>query len=136
MQYELFQSKLKHSVDGALLSDIIRSSSSGRNSHCTAAMELMFERSIHARRERTFTKVEDSLGPDPMPRPMRIYEGPSIPFLQVQFPVPATAFHPPPQSLPNADANASIKTSLTPASAKDEAHKIHKLSRNPQRGPK
>ena len=113
MQHELFQSKLKHSADGALLSGIIRSSSSGQNSHRTAAMELIFEKSIHASRERAFTKVEDSLRPDPTPRSMRACEGPSISILQVQSPIPFTALQPPPQS-PN-------DTSIAPASAKYEA---------------
>ena len=60
MEYELFRSKLKPSVDGALISGIIRSSSSGLNSHRTAVMELMIEGSIHERRERMFEKAKNN----------------------------------------------------------------------------
>ena len=65
MEHELFQSKLKPSVEGALVPDIIRSSASGLNSHRTAAMELIIERSIKGRRERMFTKVKNNSRPGP-----------------------------------------------------------------------
>lgn len=119
MQHELFQSKLKNSIDVALLSEIIRSSSSGQNSHRTATMELIFEGSIRARRERALTNVENSLWLDPTPRPMRTCEAPSIPIPQVQTPVLVTALEQSLQPPPNADTN--IFTSLASISAKYEA---------------
>lgn len=69
MEHELFQSELKPSVDGALISSMIRGSSLGLNSHRAAAMELIIERSIQERRERTFAKAKDELQSDPAPQP-------------------------------------------------------------------
>ena len=109
MEHELFQSKLKPSVDGSSVSDIIRSTSSGIHSYRAAAMELIIERSIQERRERKFTKAKNSLRPDPTPQPK--IEVPNTPAPQVQSPAPATASHPPP--LP-----ADATTSPTSASAK------------------
>jgi len=68
MEHELFQSELKPSVDGALISGMIRSSSSGLHSHRAAAMELILEKSIQDRRERMLTKAKNSLRPDPAPQ--------------------------------------------------------------------
>lgn len=59
MEHELFQSQLKPSVDGALISHIIESSSSGEHPHRTAAMELIVERSIQERRKRMVKKAKD-----------------------------------------------------------------------------
>ena len=95
MEHELFQSELKPSVDGALLSDIIRSSSSGQNSYRTAAMELLFERSIQARREKAFVKVESSVRQDPTPQSTRACEALNNTIPQMQSPTPATALQPP-----------------------------------------
>jgi len=69
MEHELFQSELKPSVDGALISSMIRSSSSGLHSHRAVAMASILERSIQERRERTFAKAKDELRPDPAPQP-------------------------------------------------------------------
>ena len=69
MEHELFRSKLKCSVDSALVSDIIRSTSSGLNSHRTAAIELILEKSILERRKRMLTKGKNSLRPDSASRP-------------------------------------------------------------------
>jgi len=69
MEHELFQSELKPSVDGALISSMIRGSSLGLNSHRAAAMELIIERSIQDRGERMLAKAKDELGPDPAPQP-------------------------------------------------------------------
>jgi len=69
MEHELFQSELKPSVDGALISGMIRSSSSGLHSHRAAAMELILERSIQERRERMLAKAKNSLRPDPTSQP-------------------------------------------------------------------
>ena len=131
MEHELFQSKLKPSVDPALLSDIIRSSSSGQSPHRTAAMELIFESSIQGRRERALTKHKDSLRSDPAPRPMRTHEAPNISIPQAQPPVPVIALQPPSQPLPNVDA--SIITS--PASAPTK-HKALQDSPPPSNPPK
>ena len=111
MEHELFQSKLKPSVDGALLSDIIRSSSSGQNSHRTAVMELLFERSIQARRERAFTKAK-GVRPYPTLQPTTTCEAPNVSTPRIQSPTPPTALQSTSQLLPNVDT--SIATSLTP----------------------
>jgi len=119
MEYELFRSKLKSSVDGALVSEIIRSSSSGLNSHRTAAMELILERSIQERRERMFAKAKDSVRPDPAPQPRRTSEAPNIPIPEVKPPVPAPAPQLPSQFFPGGTTGTA--TSLASASAKYEA---------------
>ena len=104
MEHELFQSKLKPSVKGGLIPEIIRSSSSGLDSHRTAAMELLFERSIQERRERMFTEGKDSLRPDPISQSKGISEGSIIPT--------APAWHAP-QFLPP-DASANVSAGATP----------------------
>jgi len=104
-------------VDGALVSSMIRNSSSGLHSHRAATMELILERSIQNRRERMLAKAKNSLRPDPIPQPKS--GAPDIPTSQVQSSTPATESRPPSQSLPN-DA-AGIVTSPTSASANHEA---------------
>ena len=69
MEHELFQSVLKPLVDGALVSSMIRRSSSGLHSHRVAAMELIIERSIQERRETMLANAKKSLRPDPTPQP-------------------------------------------------------------------
>jgi hypothetical protein len=118
MEHELFQSKLKPSVDGALVSDMIRSSSSGLNSHRTAAMELILERSIQERRERMFAKAKNNLRPDPTPQPKRTSEVPNISIPKCN-PLPLPLFLQPPSQLPNDTTGTA--TSLVSASAKYEA---------------
>jgi hypothetical protein len=108
MEHEFFQSKLKASVDGASLPGIIRSTSSGENSHRAAAMELVFERSIRERRERVSTKAKDSLQPDPTlqldrSKPLK------TPIPPVKPPVPALASPPPLQSSSDASTNVLAK---------------------------
>ena len=117
MEHGLFQSELKPSVDGALVSDIIRSSSSGQNSHRTAAMELLFERSVQARRKRAFTKVK-GVRPDPTLQPTRTSEAPNMPTPQMQSPTPPTALQSTSQLLSN--VNISIVTSPTQPVTKHE----------------
>ena len=107
MEHELFQSKLKGSVDGALVSDMIRSSSSGLNSHRAAAMELIIERSIQGCRERMIRKAKDSLRPDPTPQTKS--EVPDTPTPQVQFPTPATSSRLPSKSL-SIDITAIVRS--------------------------
>jgi hypothetical protein len=114
MEHELFQSKLKPSVDDALLSDIIRSSSSGEHSHRTAAMELVFERSIQERRERMSTKVKDPLRPDSTPQ-LKKSEPLKDPTPPAKLPVPALALPLLPQSSPNASTNVPAGHPLSPA---------------------
>jgi len=103
MEYELFRSKLKPSIDGASISGMIRGSSSGVNSHRTAAMELIIEGSIQERRERMFAEAKNSLRPDLTPQPKRTSEARNISVPEVQPPAPAPAPTPqlPAQSLPN-----------------------------------
>jgi len=98
MEHEFFQSELKPSVDDNLLSKIIRSTSSGENSHRTAAMELIFERSILERREKAVVRVRDSLQPEPVPEPRRSREGSRISAQPAEPLAPAPT--PPPVSRP------------------------------------
>ena len=131
MEHELFQSKLKPSVDCALLSDVIRSSSSGQNSHRTAAMELLFERSVRACRERAFTKVK-GVRPDPTLQPTMTHEAPSMSTPQIQSPTPPTALQPTSPSLP--DVNTGIIMSPIPAVTKHEVSQDSPtLSKTPQK---
>ena len=99
MEHEVFQSKLKPSVDDALLPSIIRSSSSGEHSHRAAAMELVLERSIQERRERMSTKAKDPVEPDPPPQ-LKRSEPPKDPIPPAELPVPVDAPQPPPQPSP------------------------------------
>jgi len=119
MEYELFRSKLKPSVDGALVSGIIRSSSSGLNSHRTAVMELIIEGSIRERRERTFEKGKNSLQPNPIPQVKRTGVVPDMSIPEVQPTVPVPAPQPPSQCLP--DDNTGTVTSLVTLSVGYEA---------------
>jgi len=117
MEHELFQSELKPSIDGALVSSMIRSSSSGLYSHRAAATELIIERSIQDCRERMLAKAKNSLRPDPIPQPKS--GAPDIPTTQTQSSTPATALQPPPRSLLN--DTTGIVTSLASASVNHEA---------------
>jgi len=119
MEYELFQSKLKASVDGALIPGIIRSSSSGLNPHRTAVMELIIEGSIQERRERMFEKAKNSPWSDPTPQAKRTSKAPNTSIPEVQLPAPPPAPQPSSESLPN-DAT-DIVTSPASASAKCNA---------------
>ena len=114
MEHELFWSELKPSVDGALVSGMIRSSSSGLHSHRAAAMELILERSIQERRERMLVKAKNSLQPDPTPQPKS-----DIPTSQAQTSTPVTGSQPPSRLSPN--GITSIVTSPALASANHEA---------------
>lgn len=60
MEYELFQSKLKSSVNRALISNIIESSSSGDHPHHPVAIGLILERSIQGRHKRALEKVKNT----------------------------------------------------------------------------
>jgi len=111
MEYELFRSKLKPSIDGASVSGIIRCSSSGLSSHRTAAMELVLEGSVRERRERMPKKAKNSLRLDPTLQAKRTSEAPNMSIPEVQLPAPA-----PSQSLPN-DATGIV---TSPASASAE----------------
>ena len=122
MEYELFRSKLKPSVDGALISGIICSSSSGLNPHRTAVIELIIEGSIQERRERMFEKGRNSLQPDPTPQAKRTSDAPNTSIPEVQLPAPVP--QPPSQSLPNdaigivtSTASASVKHNASPDSS-------------------
>jgi len=99
MEHELFQSRLKPLVDATLLPKTIRSSSSGESPHYTAAMALIFGRSIQERRERVFTNVESTRRSDPTIQP-RSSEAPDISIPQVQSPVRTPAPTPAPAPAP------------------------------------
>jgi len=101
MEYELFRSKLKRSIDGALIPGMIRGSSSGLNSHRTAAMGLVIEGSIQECHERVFGKAKKNLRPDPTPQPKRTSEARNISVPEVRPPAPPPALRPPSESLPN-----------------------------------
>jgi len=126
MEHEFFQSELKPLVDDALVPDIIRSSSSGLNSHRAAAIELILERSIQDRRERMLTKAKSRPRPNPTPQPES--EAPDAPTPRVQSPTSATASQPPSRSLPNDTTGTA--TGPTPAPAN------HKSSQDPPTLPK
>jgi len=130
MEHELFQSKLKPLVDVTLLPRTIRGSSSGESPHRTAAMGLIFRRSIQERHERVSTKTKNTLRSDPTTQPKSSdVLGTSIP--QVQSPIrtlptPAPAPTPTPvpvplpsPSSPNPSADSSARP--TPPSVKCEA---------------
>jgi hypothetical protein len=116
MEHELFQSKMKPSVDAASVSDIIRSSSSGLNPHRTAAIELILGRSIEERRERIL--AGDRFWSDPTPQPKRTSEAPNTPTPQVQSSAPAPAPQRPSESF--LDDTAMILTGPASASTKYE----------------
>ena len=130
MEHELFQSKLKPLVDANLLSKIIGSSSSGESPHRTAAMELIFERSIQERRERTLARVRESPQPGPVPEPKRRSEKSNAPIQPADAPIPAPApqqkSRPPPKPQPTpgeTDQNpllASVRKT-TPAATQSDA---------------
>lgn len=89
MEHELFHSKLKPSVDGALISHMIESSSSGKHPHHTAAMVLIFGRSIQERRKRMLAKAKNNTSqPDSASQPKGNDETSNVPVQQVQPPVP------------------------------------------------
>ena len=89
MEHELFQSRLKPLVDRALISDIIKSSSSGGHPHRTAAMELVIERSIQGRRERMLAKAKSAPQPAPALQPKNDSETPRVSIPKVIPPAPA-----------------------------------------------
>ena len=99
MEHELFQSELKPSVDGALISGMIRSSSSGLYSHRAAAIELILERSIQDRRDGAPTRVKNRLWKDPAPQPKS--GTPDIFTPQIQSFTPTTTSQLSLRSLPN-----------------------------------
>jgi hypothetical protein len=108
MEHELFQSKLKPSVNDALLSKIIRSSSLGEYSHRAAVMGLVFERSIRERCKRDFAKVEDSLQPDPALQ-LKGSEPLKVPIPSAEFPIPTPTLPLPPQPSPNASIDVPAR---------------------------
>jgi len=119
MEHELFQSKLKPSVDGALISSIIRGSSSGGSSYRAAAMELIFERSIQERRNRTPAKMKKRLRQKPTPQLEKSSEEPNISIPQVQSASPSPA--PQPQSQSSTMAAINPSSGFPSASGKPEA---------------
>lgn len=68
MEHELFRSKLKSLVDHAVFSDIVKSSSSGEQPHCSKAMQLVLLGSVQDRRKRVGVAVNDTPQLDPMPQ--------------------------------------------------------------------
>ena len=110
MEHELFQSRLKPSVESGSVPEIIRSSSSGLDSHRTAALELLFERSIQKRRERMFTRVKDTSRPDPTLQSKVNIEGSIISTPEVKPTAPAHAPQPPQFSPSDASSSFSTRT--------------------------
>jgi len=121
MEHELFRSKLKPSVDGALLSNIIRGSSSGGNSHRAAAIELVLERSIQERRQRTSNGGRKGRMPQQRPTPQleKSDEEPNISIPQVQSASPSPA--PQPQSQSSTMATMDPSSVVLSVSGKPEA---------------
>lgn len=121
MEHELFQSKLKPSVDGALISYIIESSSSGEHRHRTAALKLILERAIRERRKRILTKAKNNTSPPhPTCPPNGSNKTPTVPIQQVQLPTPAPTPAPQPQ-FQSYNFIAHYLTRYPSASTKDEA---------------
>ncbi|KAF9793441.1 hypothetical protein BJ322DRAFT_1155521 [Thelephora terrestris] len=119
MEHELFQSKLKPLVDGALISYIIEGSSSGEHLHRTAALELILERSIQERRKRILAKAKNNGSqPDATHQPTGSSKTPKVPIQQVQppTPTPAPAPQPQPQSY-NFIAHYLARTAPAPVKA-------------------
>ena len=97
MEHELFQSKLKPSVDCAIISHIMETSSSGKYPHRTAAMELILERSIQEYRKRIVAKIAmASSQPDSTPQTKGNNDAPRVPIQQVQPPGPGSQLPPQP----------------------------------------
>ena len=118
MEYELFRSKLKPSVDGALISGIFRSSSSGLSSHRTAVMELIIEGSIQERRQRMFEKTKNSSRSDPTPQTRSISVAPKMTIPEVRHTAPAPAPQPPSKSSPNGTTGTVTCLASAPAERK------------------
>jgi len=121
MECELFRSKLKPSVDGALVSDIIRNSSSGLSSHRAAVIELILERSIQERRERMlFANVKNSVRPNFTTQPGGAGGALGIPIPEVQSPAPTPAprlpLQPPANGISGSPANLATTTAEREAS--------------------
>ena len=125
MEHELFQSKLRPSVDAALLSEMIRSSSSGEHRHRVAAMELIFEWSIQGRHRRMVTHAKQALRPDPAPQPTEGSKDALDILIPVQSPAPTPPQQPPSHSPPNS-TGASLPAG--PASAPVEPEGLPKPS--------
>jgi len=132
MEHELFQSGLKPSVDGALISGMIRSSSSGLHSHRAAAMELILERSIQDRRERVPTEAKNWLWKDPALQPKSGTPGIFIP--QIQSSTPATTSQLSLRSSPN--DTAGVFPSLASAFATYDASRGSSAFSRPAKGTK
>ena len=120
MEHELFQSELKPSVDGALLSNTIRGSSSGENSHRAAVMELIFERSIQERRGRASTEANIPLLPRPRSQIKKNSEerNASVPPVEPLVPVPdplgISRHHPKPQKTPSRSEERRVGKECVP----------------------
>jgi hypothetical protein len=119
MEHELFQSKLKHSVNGTLVTDMIRSTSSGPYWYRAEAVGLIIKRSIDERRKRMSTKARNSSQRDSTPRPKS--EASNTPTPQTQTHTPATTSQPPSRSRPN--ETAGVVANPASASTTREAAK-------------
>ena len=119
MEHELFRSKLKPSVDAALLSEMIRSSSSGEHPHRAAVMEAIFERSIRECHGEVLTNAMNASRPDPASQPEGNEGAPNITIPQAQSHTPAPASGPPSHSPPNS-AGIGLSAGFMPASVESE----------------
>ena len=102
MEYELFRSKLKPSVDRALITNMIEGSSSGERPHHTVAIRLILENSIQERRERMSVKAENTS----RPRPGRKPETAAHPIREMEPPAPT----PIPRSLSRPSPSPSFQS--------------------------
>lgn len=124
MEHNLFLSELKPLVDRTLLFNIIESSCSGKNSHRTAAIELVLERSIQERRKRVLVNAKDALQPDPVPQ----HQSSEALTPQLQSPAPALVSTPQPplrstSSLVVASASAKIEAPQGPSTLSEPRKK-------------
>ena len=92
-----------------MLTDIIESSASGEHPYRATAMELIIERSIRERRQRTLARSKDTPRPNPTSQLQISGERQNIPAQQAQSAVPASAPLTPPQSLLDPIAPATVE---------------------------
>ena len=91
MQHELFYSKLRPSVEGYSILEIIRNSYSGDNPHHAATMEMIFERSIREYREKAAAGVKEARTQPPPTKPTATDEKSAVAEPTVTSEKPATA---------------------------------------------
>ena len=132
MQHELFYSKLRPFVEDSSLPEAILNSSSGKNPHRAAALEMIFERSIQEYRERVVASAKEPKTQNPPTKPAVTDEKPTT----VE---PTVVGQKPPTVTPivTEERPATVKPTITeekPATVKDTPFKSRK-KRTPSQQP-